>query len=142
MCGDTELVLRLQVGEVIDRLRRNNVVDVLLLLVDRRRNGVGVPGDLLDQHVGHMDGPRTGSPNWSFWANDAWFGGRFNLRLGVCLHHAVGWERLGIDFGVGRRLCLRLASGLSLAEEAGPGGLTMMNGSVLYFERTKHGIKS
>ena len=37
---------------------------------------------------------------------------------------------------------IMIASGLSLAEEAGPGSLTMMNGSGLNFMRTKHGIKS
>ena len=108
---------------------------------DRRRNGIGVSGHLPYQHAGNMDGSREGRTNWSGWPHDAWFGGCFNLRLGVCLQHAVGRATLGIDFGVDCRICLRLASGLSLAQDADTYSLNTTNVRWQNVERTVCGIK-
>ena len=94
---------------------------------DRRRDGIGVPSHLFNQHVGNMDGPRQSGSHWGFWADDAGFGGRFDLCLGMCLQHAVDRPFGRIDFGVDCRLGLRLTSGLPLAEKSHTGHLINMN---------------
>ena len=87
-------------------------------LDDGRWNGVGLPGHLFNQHVGNLDGPRQSGTDWRLGANDAWFCGRFDLRLDLRVQHAMGRCSLGIDLGVGDRLGMRLTPCLLVAQKS------------------------
>ena len=85
---------------------------------DRGRNGFGVPSDFPHQHVGHLGVPRSSGAYWSFWAHDAWFGRRLDLRPDLRYHHAMAWCSLGGDRRVVCGFCLRLVSGVPLAKKS------------------------